>query len=93
MAARPRADALLGLKPAATNTLVSNTISSLLGDFISPQGPGNAPLCARSDRDDVAPHGFFLGSVGNEDPVSLLKAADAHHQCLEWVKGGGRALR
>jgi hypothetical protein len=30
----------------------------------------------------------FLGSVGNDDPESLLTYADAHHQCLEWVTVG-----
>jgi hypothetical protein len=84
---RTRPTALLGLKPAATNTLVSITIPSILRILsVLAKGPRTRALGANSDRDDGAPLGFFLGSVKNEDPVGLLKAADAHHQCLEWVK-------
>ena len=36
----------------------------------------------------MSPSWVFLGSVGNDDPVSLLTYADAHHQCLQWVTGG-----
>jgi len=80
------------LKPAVTNTLVSITIPSILGILsLLAKGSATRRLDARSDRDDVAFRGFFLGGVRNDDPVNLLTQADAHHQCLEW--GHKRSLQ
>jgi len=93
-AARTHADALLGLKPAATNTLVSITIPSILGILsLLAKGPATRRLDARSDRDGVAFHGFFLGGVRNDDPVNLLNQADAHRPPPMSGVGHGRRSR
>src|SRR5262249_3050456 len=42
---------------------------------------------ARSDRDDIAFHGFFLGGVGDEDPscsLRLLLDAPHQHAIVQW---------